>query len=133
MLTKIVIDAFDEVDEGEELVASLETVMASYGESADIAKNMRDFGRFAGKFADELGKRGSTVAAEMMIEAQETYERFVECDTDRSGTVSKEEFTSFAEGMDMQHAEASVLFGALDTDQNGAFIEVRNPLHGVTT
>lgn len=119
-LAKVVVDALGELAEEEQLVASVESVISSYGEAADVLKTMRDFGRFAGELADELVKRDSSVAAEAMIEAREIYERFVECDTDGSGTVSKEEFASFAAGMDMERAEALVLFGALDTDENGA-------------
>lgn len=55
-----------------------------------------------------------------MKEAQSVYELFEEADTDRSGTISKEEFIRFGSSIDVPtEEEALALFTRVDTDKNG--------------
>lgn len=55
-----------------------------------------------------------------MKEAQSVYELFEEADTDRSGTISKEEFINFEASIGVtSEEEALVLFAQVDTDKNG--------------
>lgn len=55
-----------------------------------------------------------------MKEAQSVYELFEEADTDRSGTISKEEFINFEASIGVtSEAEALELFAQVDSDKNG--------------
>lgn len=56
-----------------------------------------------------------------MKEAQSVYELFEEADTDKSGTISKEEFCVFGSNIDVSSDEEALeLFDRIDTDHNGA-------------
>ncbi len=57
-----------------------------------------------------------------MKEAQTVYELFEEADTDKSGTISKEEFCVFGSNIDVSSDEEALeLFDKVDTDKNGAY------------
>lgn len=59
-------------------------------------------------------------AEEKMKEARSVYELFEEADTDRNGSISKEEFIRFGSNIDVpSEAEALELFDRVDTDKNG--------------
>lgn len=119
-LATILTNAFGDLAPEEVLVEAAQAVISSYGKPKYLARKMRDFGQFAAQFGDELAAReGAESAAEVMKGAGEVHAEFVKCDADASGTVSREEFASFAVGMEMPHDEALVLFEALDTDANG--------------
>lgn len=97
-----------------------------YGKGGLRVCSMTDFGKFAGELAEELGKRNSLEAEEKMKEAQSVYELFEEADTDRSGTISKEEFINFEASIGVtSEAEALELFAQVDSDKNGviSFVE----------
>lgn len=55
-----------------------------------------------------------------MKEAQSVYELFEEADTDKSGTISKEEFCVFGSNIDVSSDEEALeLFDRVDTDNDG--------------
>lgn len=106
-----------------ELASAVESVISSYDahDESGLSAKSQDFGKFAGRLAEELMRRDREGAALLIADGQSTYEKFVECDADGNGTISKQEFIAFAGDLGMSIDESLLLFTGVDADGNGEF------------
>lgn len=107
-----------------ELVSAVESVISSYDDEDEggLCAETQDFGKFAGRLAKELIRRDREGAALLIADGQSTYEKFVECDADGNGIISKQEFTAFVGDLGMSIDESLLLFTGVDADGDGEFI-----------
>lgn len=101
---------------------AIESMVRPHGSVENFQRGggMTDFGEFSGELSRQLDIHGDEAGGEAMRTVASIYRQFQECDTDRSGDVSMEEFVEFCKGLGVSRESAMVKFFRADVNGDGA-------------
>lgn len=89
-----------------------------YENANDLRKSTRNFGIFCDQLANDIG-RNNPQAKALIGKAHELYDLFCAIDTDRSGTISRQELRTYFSRLGYGPEAADEEFDYLDTDKDG--------------
>ncbi|CAM9535502.1 unnamed protein product [Scytosiphon promiscuus] len=102
------------------VVEAVEAVVDSYGGMKAFRTNVTNFAQFSGALSKQLNSDGKPQTdGKMMDSSQRLYNSFVECDSDGSGGVSKEEYVFFCSRQGVPRDMAETTFFQADVDGDG--------------
>lgn len=99
---------------------AIEGMVNSHGSVENFQREITNFGQFSGELSTQLQLHGDREGGEAMATAARLYRQFQDCDLDRSGGVSIEEFIVFCDGMGLSRESAMEKFFRADVNGDGA-------------